>query len=189
MSPSLIFLVSACYFSCKLLTKSKWGGYNYKNVIGVDLKMSRISGFSITSLSELDAIKNNCKPTIENYALASAATAFVPIPGLDVAADLTMIYNMYSDLRSRYSLNSVNTADLEYYGILTPTIKKVFDYVTKEGIMSLVKSVAPKFLAKKQLQNGFLSLDKASQQWLAIIWRSSWEKVIPTIVMCYAKKF
>ena len=113
------------------------------------MSVYEVPGFSITSLEKLDEIKKDCESTIRNYSMASAATSVLPIPGVDIAADLTIIYKMFSVIKENYSLDMVNPSTLENYGALAPLARSVFNLVTKEGIMKLVTQYAPKYIGKK----------------------------------------
>ena len=113
--------------------------------------MVHINGFRIASLDQLNQIKNNCGATIDDYALASAAASAVPVPGLDIAADVGLIYKMFSALRSRYSLDNVNAADFKHYVALSGVANEVFAYITKEGIMSFLVKYGAKALGKKTM--------------------------------------
>ena len=114
----------------------------------------KIPGFTIASMSELDDLHRRCNSAvIDDYAWASAASSLIPIPCVDVAADATVIYNMFDSIRSHYSLNSVNNWDIGFNlkmdeKVLLPVVKRVFDYVTKEGIMKLIIQYAPKYAGK-----------------------------------------
>ena len=111
--------------------------------------MIHIEGFRISSLDQLNNIKSNCHSSIEDYALGSAATGLVPVPGLDIAADVGLMIKMFSSLRSRYSLDNVNSSDFSHYVVLTQAADEVFKYVTKEGILKFLTKYGAKALGKK----------------------------------------
>ena len=111
--------------------------------------MIHIEGFRIASLDQLNKIRDNCTATISDYALTSGAASAIPVPGLDVAADVGVMLKMFSALRSRYSLDTVNSADFKHYGILATVASDVFAYVTKEGILKFLTKYGSKAIAKK----------------------------------------
>ena len=111
--------------------------------------MINIQGFRIASLDQLNQIKSNCKPSIEDYAAGSAVTGLVPIPGLDVAADVGLMIKMFSSLQSRYSLDNVNSSDFSHYVALSGFANEVFAYVTKEGIVKFLTKYGAKLIGKK----------------------------------------
>ena len=111
--------------------------------------MINIQGFRIASLDQLNQIKSNCKPSIEDYAAGSAVTGLVPIPGLDVAADVGLMIKMFSSLQSRYSLDNVNSSDFSHYVALSGFANEVFAYVTKEGILKFLTKYGAKAIGKK----------------------------------------
>ena len=111
--------------------------------------MIHIAGFRITSFDQLDETKSNCHSTIEDYALGSAATGLVPVPSLDIVADVGLLIKMFSSLRSRYSLDNLNSADFTHYTVLNQLATEVFSYVTKEGILKFLAKHGVKAVGKK----------------------------------------
>ena len=111
--------------------------------------MIQIAGFRISSLDQLNNIKSNCESSIEDYAVGSAVTGLVPIPGLDIAADIGLMIKMFSSLRSRYSLDNVNASDFSHYVALSSFANEVFQYVTKEGIITFLTKYGAKAIGKK----------------------------------------
>ena len=111
--------------------------------------MIHIEGFRITSFEQLNDIKYSCNSSIEDYALGSAVTGFVPVPGLDIAADIGLLIKMFSSLRSRYSLDKLNSSDFSHYVVLAQAADEVFKYVTKEGIIKFLTKYGAKAIGKK----------------------------------------
>ena len=85
------------------------------------------------------------------YAWAVAVNALNPIPGVDVSVDLTAFYKMAQEIRETFGLDE--TVIEKYMTVLGPVGKKLADevlaYLTKEGIMWVIKQVAGQY-AKKQ---------------------------------------
>ena len=85
------------------------------------------------------------------YAWAVAANALNPIPGVDVSFDLAAFYKMAQEIRESFGLDE--TVIEKYMTVLGPVGKqladKVLAYLTKEGIMWVIKQVAGQY-AKKQ---------------------------------------
>ena len=111
--------------------------------------MIHIEGFRITSLEQLDDIKSGCESSIKEYALGSAVTGLVPVPGLDIAADIGLMIKMFLSLRGRYSLDNVNASDFSHYVALSSFANEVFQYVTKEGIITFLTKYGAKAIGKK----------------------------------------
>ena len=111
--------------------------------------MINIPGFRIASLDQLNQIKSDCQSSIEDYAAGSAITGLVPVPGLDIAADVGLMIKMFSSLRSRYSLDNVNSSDFSHYVALSGFANEVFAYVTKEGILKFLTKYGAKAIGKK----------------------------------------
>ena len=111
-----------------------------------------VEGFRIASLDQLEQIKAGCQSTIENYALASGATSAIPNTGAGTLADIAVVYNMFSALRSRYSLDTVNAADIKVYGtqveVVNILVQKVFECATTAGIKKFLTRFATKTLGK-----------------------------------------
>lgn len=111
--------------------------------------MIHIEGFTIKSFEQLDNIRSYCKPAIEDYALGSAVTGLVPVPALDIAADVTLLYKMFKNIRSRYGLDELNSSDFTHYVALHQFAEEVFKYVTKEGILKFLTKYGAKVVGKK----------------------------------------
>ena len=113
--------------------------------------MVQIPGFRIASLDQLEKIKAGCASTIDNYATTSAATSAIP-GGFGVAADIPVMFKMFSALRSRYSLDNVNAADIKVYVAQTSIVEglamKVFECATVKGVEKFIAQFAAKTLGK-----------------------------------------
>lgn len=117
-----------------------------------EVKMGKIiAGFKADSIQDLDRKRAKCLNDIDVYAWAVATNALNPIPGVDVSIDLAVFYKMAKDIRETFGLDE--TVIEKYMTVLGPIGKKLADkvlaYLTKEGIMLLLKHVAGQY-AKKQ---------------------------------------
>lgn len=117
-----------------------------------EVKMGKIIAvFKADSIQDLDRKRAKCLNDINVYAWAVATNALNPIPGVDVSIDLAAFYKMAKDIRETFDLDE--TAIEKYMTVLGPVGKKlgdkVLEYLTKEGIMLVLKQVAGQY-AKKQ---------------------------------------
>lgn len=144
--------IKVYFTSCKTGTGFK----KLKNDIfasGIDnvKKDKIIAGFKADSIKDLDRKRAKCLDDINMYAWAVAANALNPIPGVDVSFDLAAFYKMAQEIRESFGLDE--TVIEKYMTVLGPVGKqladKVLAYLTKEGIMWVIKQVAGQY-AKKQ---------------------------------------
>lgn len=120
-----------------------------------EVKMGKIIAvFKADSIQDLDRKRAKCLNDIDVYAWAVAANALNPIPGVDVSIDLAAFYKMAKDIRETFGLDE--TVIEKYMTILGPVGKnlgdKVLEYLTKEGIMLVLKQVAGQYAKKLWLK-------------------------------------
>lgn len=106
-----------------------------------------IEGFRIASLDQLEQIKSGCASTIDNYAMASGAASAVPGLG-GLVADIPLMIKMFSALRSRYSLDNVNSADIKVYGVQVTVVNNLVEQIFSCATVNGVKKFLTKFAAK-----------------------------------------
>lgn len=108
-----------------------------------------------TTISELDRIKEECKSIVNKRASASAAAAVVPIPGLDVGADVTIMMELLPAINRKFGLSPDQidqmdaTTKAQILVIITSLGSKlVGKVISKEVIMVLLKKVGSKVAVK-----------------------------------------
>lgn len=74
---------------------------------------------SSMTLQELDKTREECRQLISRRALLSAAAAVVPIPGVDVGADVAILMKVIPIINARFGLTA-NDVDA-----LSPELKKL----------------------------------------------------------------
>ena len=112
-------------------------------------KSKFLKGFRATTMEDLNEKKKSILGDIDNYAILGAANALNPIPGIDISVDVGLIVKMFADIRETFGITEETQSDLVKYNVILPVGNKVFNYVTKEGITMLVKSVAREFAGKE----------------------------------------
>ena len=65
------------------------------------------------SIAELDAIRRACRRLVTTRALAAAATSVVPIPGLDIAADVGLLTSILTQVNERFGLSEKQIEKLD----------------------------------------------------------------------------
>ncbi|WP_458411733.1 hypothetical protein ACNQFZ_12790 [Schinkia sp. CFF1] len=108
-----------------------------------------------TTISELDRIKEECKSMVNKRASASAAAAVVPIPGLDVGADVTIMLELLPAINRKFGLSPDQidqmdaTTKAQILVIITSLGSKlVGKVISKEVVMVLLKKVGSKVAVK-----------------------------------------
>jgi uncharacterized protein (DUF697 family) len=56
-------------------------------------------------VAELDRIRSECRKLVTTRALAAAATSVIPIPGIDIAADVGLLTSLLSKVNERFGLS------------------------------------------------------------------------------------
>ena len=75
--------------------------------------------------------------------MVAGANGLNPIPGIDVAADLAIYYNIFGDIRNCYDISE---GDATLYAV--PVAKKLLELATKEGVKILLKKFAGRVAVK-----------------------------------------
>ncbi len=65
------------------------------------------------ALVELDAIRDDCRRLVKRRATLSAATAIVPVPGLDVGADVAILVKLLPRINERFGLTPAQLEGLD----------------------------------------------------------------------------
>lgn len=102
----------------------------------------------MSHIMTLEEIRAVCHSKVRTYAIAGAANAINPIPGLDIGVDAGICLKMMADVRRRFGLSQEAEERLRHYDIFVPFVKKVFDFATKEGVMLLLKIFGKRYLGK-----------------------------------------
>ncbi|WP_374491748.1 hypothetical protein [Brachymonas sp.] len=109
------------------------------------------------SLHELDRIRDACYSLVTLRSSASAVAAIVPVPGIDVGADVTILLEMLPTINRKFGLSEEQVDELD------PHTKKLIlvaatsigseiiaRTVTKQVVISILKKVSLR-LATKQV--------------------------------------
>ncbi len=116
-----------------------------------DVEKDKINAaIKATCIADLYKKRKICLDNIDVYAWSVAANALNPIPGVDVAVDVTAFYKMTKEIRETFGLDE--TAVEKYMTVLGPLCNKlaneVLAYLTKEGILLVVKRAAGQYAGK-----------------------------------------
>ena len=60
---------------------------------------------TISTLSELEHVRTQCKKMVSKQALLSAAAAVIPIPGVDVSTDVAILLQLIPKINDRFGLS------------------------------------------------------------------------------------
>ncbi len=94
------------------------------------------------SVKFLNEKKVACEKYVTYAALASAANGVNPIPGADIAVDITIIVKLFTEIRDYYGLDEKRLATLKNSAIpiVLRLTNNVISYATKEGALMLMKN-------------------------------------------------
>ena len=85
-----------------------------------------------------------CESHVAKAAWASAANGLNPVPGADIAVDITVLYKLFKEIRDDYGLSDTSLGRMKESSI--PVVGRlannVVKYAAQEGIMILLKQYA-----------------------------------------------
>ncbi|WP_297575445.1 DUF697 domain-containing protein [uncultured Deefgea sp.] len=97
------------------------------------------------TLSEIEQLRIECRSMVAKQSMVSGAIAIVPIPGLDIGADVAIMSRMVEQINQRFGLSAAQINQLN------PQLKqRVFVIVS-----SLSSSLIGKYLSKELLLLAF----------------------------------
>lgn len=102
-----------------------------------------ISKFKQEQDNYLRNANSHAKSEIDSGSMVAGANGLNPIPGVDVAADLAIYYNIFGDIRRCYDISE---GDATLYTL--PVAKKLLELATKEGVSILLKKFAGRVAVK-----------------------------------------
>jgi len=109
-----------------------------------------VRGAKAYSARFLQQKRESCEKSVTYAAIAASVNAINPIPGVDVALDISIIVQLFAQIRDDYGLSTNFLASLKQSPI--PVVGKlannVVQYAAKEGIVQLIQSVAGKQAVK-----------------------------------------
>lgn len=59
----------------------------------------------ITSIEELDAVRLRCRKMVKKRAMASGGMALLPVPGVDIAADVGLLLELLPAINRQFRLS------------------------------------------------------------------------------------
>ena len=108
-----------------------------------------------TTLEELDGVRLRCRALVNARSGASALVAAVPLPGPDIAADVTILMEMIPAINRRFGLAPDQVAELSpaLQGVVLASISRVSSTLvgkalTKELVIAVLKRVGVRLATK-----------------------------------------
>lgn len=88
--------------------------------------------------------KSACEKYVSYAAAAAAANGINPVPGVDVAVDISIIIKLFKEIRDDYGLtdNFLTSLKQSSIPVVGRLANNVVQYAAKEGILMLLKSFA-----------------------------------------------
>lgn len=96
----------------------------------------------------LDRKADAAKKIVHMYATAAAATAAIPIPVIGVAADLVNVIAMNEGVARCFNVD-IESNDPRLSKALGPVLNGLRNYVTRDGVIMLLKPLAGRFALKE----------------------------------------
>ena len=108
------------------------------------------------NLEELEQVKQECMQLVNKRALLSGAAAAVPLPGVDISADITIMIELLTEINKRFGLSEeqIGQLDLERKKVLLVIISSVGNElagktVSATVVRSLLKKVSSRIAARQ----------------------------------------
>ena len=108
------------------------------------------------TLSELDQIRERCHALVNQRALASAAIAVIPLPGLDLGADVAIMTRMIALINEQFGLTpealnqlEPNTREKMLVIISSLGSSMIGKFISKEMVILWLKRAGARFAAKQ----------------------------------------
>ncbi|WP_313088313.1 GTPase [Pseudomonas sp.] len=101
-------------------------------------------GAQAYSVAFLEEKKEACEKYVSVAAAAAAANAINPVPGVDVAVDLSILIKLFGEIRDYYGLSDDFLAKLKQSSVpmVGQLANNVVKYAAKEGLLVLLKRFA-----------------------------------------------
>lgn len=113
----------------------------------------------ITSKEELDAVRLHCKTMVKKRALASGTMTLLPVPGVDIAADVGLLLELLPAINRQFGLTPEQIERLDpqlksfLYGVIKTTGTRIAgQLVTKQVVLKLLQKVGVRLTAKQALK-------------------------------------
>lgn len=105
---------------------------------------------------DIDAVARLCRKLATRRALISAGASVVPIPGVDVAVDISVLMSMIEDINAAFGLTPEQIDRLAprrkvfaYKAVMTVGSALVGRVVTRELVIRVLKTVGVRLTAKQ----------------------------------------
>lgn len=133
---------------------------NYRVYSGVGFNQKTRGDFMLPkTIEELEQIRTSCKAMVKKRAVASGGAVLVPVPGVDIAADIGMLVELIPAINRKFGLTpeQIDELDPKRKAIVLALIKKVGSdlvgkLVTKQLVAAALKKVGIRMAAKQILK-------------------------------------
>jgi uncharacterized protein (DUF697 family) len=107
-------------------------------------------------MGELNRIRKECKAMVAKRAVASGGVAMIPIPGTDIAADMSMLLELLPSINRKFGLSEEQISELDT--TIKPVIlslitkggsKLIGRAITKELIIQVLKKIGVRVAGKQ----------------------------------------
>jgi uncharacterized protein (DUF697 family) len=105
---------------------------------------------------DIDAVARQCRKLATRRALISAGASVVPIPGVDVAVDISVLMSMIEDINAAFGLTPEQIEQLAprrklfaYKAVMAVGSALVGRVVTRELVIKLLKTVGVRLTTKQ----------------------------------------
>lgn len=108
-----------------------------------------------TTLAQLDEVRRECRALVNRSASLSGLAAVVPLPGVDVGADVTLFMQLLPTINRRFGLSAeqvdaldARTKELVFLGATSVGSQVVARLVTADVVIALLRRIGVRVAAK-----------------------------------------
>lgn len=108
------------------------------------------------TLEELEQTRRECLRMVNKRAMLSGAAAAIPLPGIDVSADITIMVELLTEINKRFGLSEeqIRQLDIERKKVLLVILSSVGNElagrtVSATVVRSLLKKISNKIAARQ----------------------------------------
>lgn len=108
-----------------------------------------------STLEELDAIRDECRAMVTSRAALSAGAAVLPLPGMDVGADVLLLLEMIPAINHKFGLSpqQIKRLNPQYRRLVLVALTSIGSelvgrVVTRQRLFAMVRRLGPRLAGK-----------------------------------------
>lgn len=107
------------------------------------------------NMFELEKLRDECKSLVTTRASLSAGAAVIPLPGVDIGADIALLIEMIKNINKKFGLSKEQIDDLDpqtkqliLVAVTSIGSEMIGKFITKQLILQILKRLGIRLAAK-----------------------------------------